>query len=1172
MNPFRILLLGPPQIVFEQTSLDIPTHLHKLILYYLAARGCLLPQEELERVFSNPTEAFPDGLEATFSRLNDDSPDGELVVIKDDLVGLDFERTYIDHLHFRDLLDDAGRVPWQIPRDQSLPRHNVELLNQALDLWSGELFLEKVDFSDKPQAKQEVQEIAKELQKLRESVLERLADHYYIEGDFQSAEKMIQLALEMNNPSDYLYELRMKVFIEQGQLPQAREYYGKVAKMMQAQGRIGPPPGLTALYQEIKGDTHVDIPEPRPAWDIHPCVNVPLVGREKIFSQLALARKQRQNILLLGEAGKGKTRILKEYANNVSPWHTVFNVACKPNEVNLPFQPFISLFRHEVIPNIWLELSPAWASSLSHILPEIAMMRTDIEDGANRPQESSVLMEAIRQTFKLLAAQKPILLVFDDIQHADSETLQTFTYLLGRYPFKNGRGMLIGSARESELAKQHSSLLHSLRDSKHIDFVRTQGLSTKAISKLSYHVLQESPSKHFVRTLSKESGGNPLFILEMLRSILDTGRKPDLTSQEKFPLNEKLSTVIRNRLSELDSTAYRVLEAVAVLGTDFDLSLVPLISKIEEEESISIIETLVKSNLIAAQKEAEETGIKYRFVHNKVREVLLQNMSQARRLILHNRAALIKVDEGAESAIIAAHYEGAKKFAPAFYYWVKAGEKARALASTREATRAFQQAESLLNKHNLTPSKAHLYRFFSTWSAIAFETQNIELVERLNHSLLEIGKERGEDLLIGAAWGNLSDACMARGQYKKGLKYTNRALISLNERQHLIAYIENLVRKGVFLYMLNKLDKAEEIYQDALALGLECEEGPEIFSALANAHYQMAMTNNLNLRPRTALKHAELCLEHARKGNHPHRELTGYAMLAFSQYHLGRYQAGRTATQSGFDLAKCIQSWRICGYMHAYRAMLDLAEGKVDSAWEHADQAEETGQRFALQDILGLGKRVKGDIYRILQANDKAQGYYSAGYDSVPEHFIGFDNLYHQGLVLAQSGDIERGRALIREGKEKMDAASVGIGAAMALLAWEAVSLLENDLEQAMRLNTKIHKLVHESGCVSYTLANRISLGHITFQEGNYPLAEEHFRSVVQEAAALPNPWIEVEAHLAWEKVLEAMGKEASQRAEDIIRLLDDIQANLTEGNLLPHYQTFRQRVLARESNPIRFI
>jgi len=247
MNQLRVLLLGPPEISLDQTPVDIPSPFHKLILYYFASRGHLVSRAELDSVFNSAAASSSDWIDEAVSDLKDTLPDKKVIVSKGDLVGLDFEHAYIDQIHFRELLNTAGRVPWQTSKDQPLPLQTVKLLQRTQDLWRGNHFLEGIDYLDISQAEQEIQKIASELVKLRESVLERLAAHYYIAGDFQAAEDVLQVALSLNNVSDYLYYLRMKLFVEQGELSQAREYYRKVTRVMQAHGRVGPPPQYNRL-------------------------------------------------------------------------------------------------------------------------------------------------------------------------------------------------------------------------------------------------------------------------------------------------------------------------------------------------------------------------------------------------------------------------------------------------------------------------------------------------------------------------------------------------------------------------------------------------------------------------------------------------------------------------------------------------------------------------------------------------------------------------------------------------------------------------------------------------------------------------------------------------------------------------------------------------------------
>ncbi|MEA2008104.1 MAG: AAA family ATPase, partial [Chloroflexota bacterium] len=1022
-----------------------------------------------------------------------------------------------------------------------------------------------------PQAEKEVQKIAQELKKSRGDILERLADHYYITGDLQSAELFIHQALKENNTSDYLHYLQMQLLIERGETSQAREYYRNVTKVMLAHGQVGPAPNLRALYQEIRKDIAVNIPEPQPTWDIHPGMEMPLVGRENILSQLHLSRKQQQSVLLLGEVGQGKTRVLKEYADNVSSQTNIFYVTCKPNEVNLSYQPFISLFRHQITPDKWLELSPVWASPLSRMLPEIAMIQPNVEEiyATEDNQRENLLTEAIRQVFKLLASERSLLLIFDDIQHADRATLQTITYLIERYPFKNGRGMLVGTARENELMSKYPELVSSLHDSKNINFLKLQKLSSNDISKLAYHVLQESPSIQLTRTLSKESNGNPLFIAEILWTILDTDIKLDINSETDLPISKKLSKIIETRLMELDEETYRILEAASILGPSFDISLLPLMAKMEEEETYRDFKKAVKKNIVTEQKENQSDSNKYHFVQQKFREVLLRNMNSARCALLHNQAARIKVDEDAEPAIIAAHYEKAGIFEAAFHYWVKAGEKARCLASSTEVVYAFQHAEELLITHKLSPSNERIHLFFTTWSAIASETKDIELLQRLNQSLLEIGEKRTDNLLIGTAWGNLSDVYIVTSEYEEGLTLIDRALTYLDETRHTTEYIENLVRRGTFLYMLNRLGQAEEVFQDALTLGLGSAKEPKVFSALANAHFQMAVTNILNAHPQMGLKHAKLCLERAKESNHPHRQLAGHAMIAFSQYYLGEYKEARIASDSGFKIADRIHGWRILGYLHTYRAMTELAEGNISAAFEHADQTIQIGQKFSYQDNIALGKRITGDIYCLLQAYNVAHEHYSAGYEAATEHFTGFDNHFRLGFVLAQEGKIAKGQQLIEDSIEIMNAASITTGTAMAMLAWETTSLKENALERAMRLNTKIRKIADGSGWVSLLLSNQILSGKIALKVGNVTQAEEYFQLAAQKAAEISNPWIEIEAQRGLEETHQATDQENGEPRERITQLLDNIKEGITHQHLLPHYTSFRERIFAQNADPV---
>lgn len=1168
MKQFSIHLLGPLKIYFKEKPIKNDSPFQKLFLFYLAFRECLISREELKSVFANRTAVSSNWIDEVLSKLRENLPDSGLIISVDEFVGLDFEQIDLDLNKFYDVIDRVGEIPWKTPRNHKLPQRTVKLLNQAVALWSGKRFWEEIDFLGESQIENEIQETRRELAQLRLDILERLAEHNYITGDFDSAQLLLQKALSEDKTSDRLHYLQMQILIDRGETTQAREYYRKVTKVMLAHGRVSPAPNLIALYREIQRGVTVEIPEPQPTWNIHPGVKMPLVGRENVISDLNLSRKQQKSVFLFGDVGQGKTRVLEEYAEKVSPRMDIFYVACKPSETSIAYQPFISLLRHQITPDNWLELSPVWAGPLSRLLPEITMIRPNAEEDvapAEDDQSASLIMESIRQVLKLLASKRSLLLIFDDIQYADKSTLQILTYLMERYPFKDGRGMIIVTARESELKTQHPGLVDSVSASKHINLIRLQNLSLNDISKLAYYFLQESPSQQLTRTLAKESGGNPLFIAEILWAILDSEAKLNLDTESGLPISEKLSNIIDSRLSNLDVETYAALETAAVLGLSFELSLLPLM----EERSIQVIEEAIKENIIVQQNENQNGLIKYRFSQKKVREVLLQRMHPARSVKLHKQAARIKVDEEAEPAIIADHYEKANIFEAAFYYWVKAGERARHLASSSEVTTAFQRAEKLRTKHNLSPSPVTLYNFFTTWSAVAFETQEIKLLKRLNQTLLEIGEKQKNDLLLGTAWGNLANACMALGQFEEGLINIDQALSYLNEKCHPTEYIENLLRRGVFLYMLNRLDQAEDVFQDALTLGSDTIGDPKMHSALANAHYQIALTNTLNAHPKIGLKHAKLSLVRAKEANHPHRQMNGYAMIAFSHYYLGEYEKSRLAVKNGLELATRVQGWRMQGYLHAYCAMIELADGNISDALENAYKVTQLGQRFAYPDVIALGNRTKGDIYYLLQAHTIAEEQYSKGYQAAQEHFTGFDNYFRKGITLAQEGKINKGQELLEEALEQFETASVKTGVVSAMLALEVVSFKKDDLDRAMMLNTRVRNIVNGNGLRSLSLVNQIIAGKMALKTGNTNQAEEYFQRVSQEAFEISNPWIELEAQRGLFEVFTVTEQENDAPERRITELLEGITDGITHKHILPYYTTFQERILTQKANAV---
>ncbi|GAG76089.1 unnamed protein product, partial [marine sediment metagenome] len=122
-------------------------------------------------------------------------------------------------------------------------------------------------------------------------------------------------------------------------------------------------------------------------------------------------------IIITGESGLGKTRLVQEFSELYAPGRRILGTHCRPAEINLPFQPFIELLRNNISSSEWKNFSRTWAEPLAILLPEILPTHKlqEIPLVSIYPdQNRATLFEAIRQVFLLIAQQSDLVLFIDD--------------------------------------------------------------------------------------------------------------------------------------------------------------------------------------------------------------------------------------------------------------------------------------------------------------------------------------------------------------------------------------------------------------------------------------------------------------------------------------------------------------------------------------------------------------------------------------------------------------------------------------------------------------------------------------------------------------------------------------------------------------------------------------
>jgi DNA-binding SARP family transcriptional activator len=385
-----------------------------------------------------------------------------------------------------------------------------------------------------------------------------------------------------------------------------------------------------------------------------------LIGRSSEWQALVTAWQElaqgRQRLLLVtGEAGIGKTRLVEEFRAWLAHRRVVTATARSyPAEGSLAFGLVTSWLRSEEYAGYLRNLDPQQSSELARLLPELRQDVFFSEGGDSVPGEDQLrLFDAVARV--LLAVRTPLLLVAEDLHWADRQSLQFLHYLLR---LETGASMLvIGTARNEDVDYRHplNNLLASLRAQGHLVEIELDRLSAADTSALAEQVVGHplDPSKNDL--VFSESEGNPLFIVEALRAGL-----PDIEPgrPEQRQLSPKVQAVIELRLAQLSDQGSALLAVAAVIGREFSIELLERASDAGQEELVAALDELWRRRLIR-----EQGAVSYDFSHDKIREVVYQGLSPMVRRHHHRAiAAVLETMHSRRPEVsyqIATHYDRA---------------------------------------------------------------------------------------------------------------------------------------------------------------------------------------------------------------------------------------------------------------------------------------------------------------------------------------------------------------------------------------------------------------------------------------------------------------------------------------------------------------------------------
>ncbi|HYZ99812.1 MAG TPA: AAA family ATPase, partial [Acidimicrobiales bacterium] len=430
------------------------------------------------------------------------------------------------------------------------------------------------------------------------------------------------------------HRARMAAHAAAGNRGEALRAYQRLRRVLAEELGVDPDAETEAAYLELLGPAPPSRPS-RPAQAVRQGPSAgpdpsPFVGREGELAQLGAAWDRaaagaRHLVVVTGEAGIGKTRLVTEAARRVSGEGALVLFGRCDEEAIVPYQPIVEALDGLVsaIPADELAMLDDEArAELAAVLPSL-----DAPRRMTRPAGPAGLFEAVTTLVASVARERPVLLVLDDLQWADRDTLLLVRHLLRRAG--EAPVLVVAISRDHDVASGHvlGDVVHALERDGWVRRLPLRGLGEPDVRTL-LHRAEVAPGDEaaLARRLVTETAGNPFLVTELLRG--PSVRDPDR------PIPPSVHELVAHRLARLDAPTVELLRAGAVAGTRFELDLVAACAGLDEGTMLDALDAALDSGLVA-----EESPERYRFPHDIVRRTLAAQLSGARRRALQARLA-----------------------------------------------------------------------------------------------------------------------------------------------------------------------------------------------------------------------------------------------------------------------------------------------------------------------------------------------------------------------------------------------------------------------------------------------------------------------------------------------------------------------------------------------------
>jgi DNA-binding SARP family transcriptional activator len=858
------------------------------------------------------------------------------------------------------------------------PERAIELAHAGLELVSAPL-LPDVQHGWAQQRRTEVEELGSRLL----AVIVRgglLLGGTALEGAGRAASRL----LDREPFRESGYAMLMEVHAARGDVAEALLVYERLRTMLRDELGISPSARVVSLYERLlrdgasaaasagrraSGPADPDRPMALPH-SLARTAEKRLVGRGRELRALidnwaALEDGEDRVIAVAGEPGIGKTMLASAFAREVHRDGGIVLCGQAVEEGIVVYAPIVEALRQYVAHTPAAQLEPALGvhlRELAWLVPELAHYGDRQLPTGDPRLERMRLHQAVAALVAHAASERPVLLVLEDMQWADTETVLLLRQLLretSRQPI-----VALLTYRNGEVGTDHpvARLLDALRRDRGVTRIVLQGLSDQGVAELVGDGEQLAPD--FLEQLRTHTSGNPFFVEEITRSLHELRAGTELSIRDLRVLPDGVREVIQDRLRRLERPARDALGAAAVLGQSFALEL---LAQVVDADVLDALDAAVDAGLVVVDGEGDEV---YRFRHALAREAIYHSLGRIRRSHLHLQAARAlerQRPRDVKAAEIAHHLFESRRpevAEQAIAYSSQAARRALAMHAYDDATQHYQRALDVVERHRPSDTASRCQVLLKLgevrWRASGPSARTIfeqAAVLARGHGQ----EEKFAEAMLGLG-GRFYAPTTSDEPYIELLEQTLPG-IRANDQLH-----TRVLGRLAEQLMLVDPGRAERLGEQAIAIARRAGGHDLLLGALLSQHGALLHVEHLDERRRLA----ESAVELARRLGATDGEALAHHWLLYDLLELGDVDA---AARAHSRLAQLADQLRQPLYRHSalvWQRALEVLHGRFDradqlahealclaeGAQDEAAQVHFVAQRLALVDHLGGAEKL----------------------------------------------------------------------------------------------------------------------------------------------------------------------------------------------------------------------